>query len=421
MDQNSKQPQLMEGFRALDLTDEKGLMCGQLLGGLGVDVIKVERPGGDAARQLPPFYKDEEDPEKSLYWLCNNRNKRGITLDIKSDKGRDIFLKMVETTDFVFESFDPGFMDSIGLGYDDLEKVNPRVILTSITPFGQTGPYSQYKFSDLVQAAMGSIMPGCGEGDRPPVRTPYQMAFYGGIHGALGSMTAHYGRQTSGEGQHVDVSIQQAGILTLMNGVESWDLLRIHLPRMGQTYYAPRENDLLEVRTVYPCKDGWVFAHYSGGPTGIINSSNVMLRLAEEAGFAGKYAGFDFADIDGQTITQEERFGLEEVLSKYLKTKTKNELMEIAVEKRMILGPIFSIKEIWDSPHFKERDFWVDVKHPELGDTITYPGAPVKIHGAPWKMDARAPQIGEHNREVLIDECGITAEEFSELENQGVI
>ncbi len=174
MERQGDMPMLMSGYRALDLTDEKGFLCGQFLGGLGVDVIKVERPGGDISRNIPPYYKDIVHPEKSLYWMHGNRNKRGITLDIENPEGREIFEELVRTADFVFESFDPGYMESLGLGYPALEKINPRIIMTSISPYGQTGPYSGFKYDDLTLFAMGSTMLLSGEEDRAPVRTPNQ-------------------------------------------------------------------------------------------------------------------------------------------------------------------------------------------------------------------------------------------------------
>ena len=421
MGQQDETPLLMSGYRALDLTDEKGLLCGQILGGLGVDVIKIEKPGGDRSRNIPPFYNDIVHPEKSLYWMHSNRNKRGITLNIETDDGREIFQQLVKTADFVFESFDPGYMDGLGLGYQALEEINPRLIMTSITPFGQTGPYSKFKYADLPLFAMGGVMQGCGEPDRAPVRTPNQTGFYGGVHGAMSSMVAHYYREQYDEGQHVDVSIQQAGILTMMTGVETWDLSGIKPQRRGQVYTASRVDDEITVRTLYPCKDGWIFIHFSGGPEGIVRSSNEMLRLADEAGLAGDYADYDFHDHDGQTVSQEERTALEDVMVRFLATKTKKELMELAVERELIQGPLFNIEEIWESPHYQARGYWEEIYHPELEDTITYPGAPVKISDAPWRTTRRAPLIGEHNEEIFIGELGFTNERFSFLKDQGII
>src|SRR4030042_5428083 len=136
---------LLSGCRALDLTDEKGFVCGQILAAMGVDVIKIEKPGGDPARFLPPFYHDKPDPEKSLFWFAFNTSKRGITLNIETTGGQEIFKRLAATADFVIESFPPGYLDRLGLGYPAMEKINPGIIVVSITPFGQTGPYKDYK------------------------------------------------------------------------------------------------------------------------------------------------------------------------------------------------------------------------------------------------------------------------------------
>ena len=422
MASQQKPESLMGGYRALDLTDEKGLLCGQILGGLGVDVIKVERPGGDPARNIPPFYKDIPHPEKSLYWMSCNLNKRGITLDIETADGKEIFKRLVKTADFVIESFDPGYMDGLGLGYEALEKINPCIVMTSITPFGQTGPYSKFKYAELPVWAMGSVMMACGELQRAPVWTPHQTNFYGGLHGAMGSMVAHYYRELSGEGQHVDVSIQQAGILTLMIGVEIWDLYRISLPRSdGTVMNYPRASGFLVQRIVYPCKDGWIHIQFSAGPEGIIRSSNELVRMTAEAGLAGDYKDYDFHNHDAQTVSQEERTAIEETIIRFLKTKTKKELMELAIEKELVAGPLLNVKDVSEVPHFAARDYWEKVEHPELGDAITYPGAPLKISEAPWRISFRAPLIGEHNEEIYEKELGLSREQLTLLKSRGVI
>lgn len=150
-----EQETLLEGYRILDLTDEKGFLCGKILGEMGADVILVEKPGGSSARQIGPFYKEIPHPEKSLFWFAYNANKRGITLDLDKEEGRLLFEKLVRTADVIVESFTPGYMESLGFGYEQLSQINPRIILTSISCFGQKGPYSHYKGSDMICWAMG--------------------------------------------------------------------------------------------------------------------------------------------------------------------------------------------------------------------------------------------------------------------------
>ncbi len=160
---------MLEGYRALDLTDEKGFLCGKILAELGVDVIKVEKPGGDPARKIGPFWHDQADPEKSLYWFAYNSSKRGITLDLETEEGKRIFRDLVKTADFVIESFAPGDMDKLGFGYSELSRIKKDIILTSITPFGQKGPYSHYQASDLVVMGMAGELFMTGDSDRRPV------------------------------------------------------------------------------------------------------------------------------------------------------------------------------------------------------------------------------------------------------------
>ena len=168
MNQRVDTEPLLGSHRVLDLTDEKGWFCGKILGDLGADVIKVEKPGGDPARNTGPFYHDIIEPEKSLYWMALNTNKKGITLDIETPDGREIFKKLLKTADVVIESFAPGYMDKLGLGYSELSKINPGIILTSVSGFGQEGPYRDYKAPDIVVRALGGLIYTVGEADRPP-------------------------------------------------------------------------------------------------------------------------------------------------------------------------------------------------------------------------------------------------------------
>ncbi len=200
---------MLSPYRVLDLTDEKGLFCGKMLGDLGADVIKVEKPGGDSARKIGPFYQDDPNPEKSLFWFAFNTSKRGITLDIEKPEGQEIFRKLIESTDVVVESFPPGYMDKLGFGYSELGKINPGLVMVSITPFGQTGPYRDYRTSDIVAWALGGYLYDFGDDDRPPIRISHHSHAYlhAASEAATGAVMALYYREITGEGQHVDVSI----------------------------------------------------------------------------------------------------------------------------------------------------------------------------------------------------------------------
>ena len=216
MDKEREGP--LSPYRVLDLTDEKGLLCGKILADYGADVIKVEPPDGSSARKLGPFYNETPDPERSLLWFAYNANKRGITLDLEREDGRELFKKLVTTADIVLESFSPGYMKDQGLGYDDLCNIKSDLVLTSLTPFGQHGPYQDFQGSDLVGWSMGGFTYLTGDQDRPPIQISFPQAYVtGASEAAVGTMVALYHRDISGEGQHVDVSIQASCAKNMMN------------------------------------------------------------------------------------------------------------------------------------------------------------------------------------------------------------
>jgi len=297
MDSQQSDTYFLAGYRVLDLTDEKGLLCGRVLGDWGADVIKVERPGGDPARNIGPFYKDIIDPEKSLFWFATNANKRSITLDFDTIDGRKIFKQLVKTSDFVIESFDPGCMDGLGFSYADIESINPGIIMASITPFGQNGPYSHFKGSDMVLWAMGGMMYLCGDSDCPPLQVGVPQAyFHGGIHGATGSMMALYHREMTGEGQHVDVSIQEAVNFTNMVADETYDILGVNLSRSGNLFMQirPEPMGVLVERMVWQCRDGYVSTVLRGGGLGPKATARALVTWMREEGMAGELDDYDW-------------------------------------------------------------------------------------------------------------------------------
>jgi benzylsuccinate CoA-transferase BbsE subunit len=422
----TKHHALLEGLRVLDLTDEKGLFCGKVLGDFGADVIKIEKPGGDPARNIGPFYKDIPDPEKSLFWFATNTSKRGITLNIESPDGQALFKRLVEKADIVVESFQPGYMDCIELGYADLKVIKSDIIYTSITAFGQTGPYAHYQATDLVGASMGGMARILGDLGRPPVRmgADPQSYFHAGLQGALGSMMAFYHREMTGVGQHVDVSMQDAVELTLMNAVEIFDILKANLVGLGQFFVSVRpQAGMLFTRTVVPCKDGYVTLMFGGGAfAGSSQSSKALVEWANTEGYALEMKDFDFPTMwDGSTITQEESDTRNSYVARFLMTKTKAELYEEATKRGILMAPCATFEDVLQNVQLEARGFWEMVEHPELGETIRYPGAPLKVKEMPWRIQRRAPLIGEHNEEVYEKELGLGKEELAVLKANGVI
>jgi len=246
---------LLGDLRVLDLTDEKGVYCTKILADLGADVIKIERPGGDPMRDNGPFYHDIPHRERSLYFWQFNANKKGITLNLESADGRAIFKRLVKTADILVETYRPEYLDGLGLSYEELSKINPALIVTSITGFGSSGPYKDYKGSDIVGVAMGGMMNVCGHRDTPPVMPFGEQAHHtASSYAAIASLIALYHRDATGKGQHIDVPMQSCVAFSL----EFTNLWYIYwgevLGRRGTVHgssgpaaYAPN---------VYPCKDG---------------------------------------------------------------------------------------------------------------------------------------------------------------------
>lgn len=399
---------MLSPYRVLDLTDEKGLFCGKLLADLGADVIKVEKPGGDPARKIGPFYHDEADPEKSLFWFAFNTNKRGITLDIETTEGQELFRRLVKTADFVIESFPPGYMDKLGLSYPSLEKTNPGIILVSITPFGQTGPYKDYKTSDLIAWAMGGHMYPYGDADRPPLHVSHHSQAY--LHAALqaagGALIALRHRQQTGEGQQVDVSIQEAVVRSGDTGTLNWDMRKVISRRGGGGWLR-----LQSQRRIWTCKDGYVLFFYHGGAQA--NRHNLpFIHWMDEEGMADEFLkGIDWDTFNFAMASQDMLERIAAPTGKFLMNHTKAELLEEAVKRRFMLYPVSSTRDIMESVQLAARDFWVKIEHPELKTTITYPGAFAKASGAPPRIRRRAPLIGEHNREIYEHELALSGEE----------
>jgi len=384
------------------LTDEKGFLCGKILADLGADVIKVERLGGDPSRNLGPFYHDEPDPEKSLLWWAYNTSKRGITLDIERTDGQETFKKLAKGADFVIESFTPGYMAELGLDYKELSKINPGIIMVSISGFGQDGPYAQYKAPDIVCTAMSGYMNLVGDSDRPPLRITLPQAYlHAANDAATGCLTALWHREMTGEGQWVDVSAQECMAWLGFNNYIYWDFQRINRRRGGP--FGKIREDRVTI-SIFPCKDGYVLFTAFSPP--ITVRTRAMVEWMEEEGMATDLLrGFDWgAYTQGTTLSDEEWQLVLEILHSFepfILTKTKKELFEQSVSRGFLLAPINTIQDVFKDIHFKDRKFWQSVEHPEVGDKITYPGAPYIAEDSPYWIRKRAPLIGEHNEEVL--------------------
>lgn len=416
---------LLGPYRVLDLTDDRGWVCGRILADLGADVIKVEPPGGDPGRRRGPFYQDVPHPERSLYFWAFNLNKRGITLNLETADGRELFRRLVARSDFVIESFQPGYLASLGLDFRELSRLNPRVILVSISAFGQDGPYAGYRATDIVGMAMGGMMAISGDPDRPPVRISVPQAWlHAGAQAAAGAMVAHYYRELTGRGQHVDVSMQQAVIWTLMNETPFPlpDFYGFDLRRAG----GRRTTGRLVIRQIYPCRDGYICLLILGGQAGA-KSMRGLMTLLEEAGLLPnwlrdfEWETWDMATPRHHPTAQAELEAIERLLAELFRQRTKSELYEAALKHGILLAPVNTVTDLFNNPQLAARGFWVEVDHPELGTKVTYPGPFIQGTLNPARIYRRPPLIGEHNEEIYCGLLGLTRSDLERLRGANAI
>lgn len=414
---SENRPIALDGVKVLDLTDIKGQFCGKLMASLGAEVIKIEKPGGDAERMLPPFADNVPGPENSLWYASWNTNKKSITLDIESTQGKEIFKKLVEDADFVIESFTPGYMESLGLGYDELEKINKSVIMTSITPFGQYGPYSKYKASDLTINAMSCLLFLIGERDGSPVRIAVPQAYtLAGAEGFGGSMIAYYYRTQTGEGQHVDVCMRDAYLKTTISMLPDYEIGGRICHRAGGYWNIVRDPGN---KCIWPCKDGSVTLRLHGG-TFAANTNRALYEWMESEGYATEeLESVDWDNFDLDKVDQGFVDRFEEAIGKFFLTKTRDELNKTCFEKNIMLLPNLDIDEVFDNPQLESRDYFQKVD--EFGKTVEYPGAFLKASETPLLPIVPMPEVGSFNEEVYVNRLGYSAADLAAMAAEKVI
>jgi benzylsuccinate CoA-transferase BbsE subunit len=330
---------------------------------------------------------------------------------------------LARQADFVVESFPPGFMEQRSIGFRQLSELNPRLVWASITPFGQCGPYAQYRASDLVGAAMGGLLYLCGDTDRPPVRpAPAQAYLQAGLQAAVAMLLAHHYRVHSGVGQCIDVSMQQAVSWTIIPTRQYWDLNRLLTERGGASRAF---GDQLR-RIIFPCQDGYVAV------MGVMNAREwgPMVEWLAREGMAEdltdaswailvEHAGPD--PLTQAAVTDAELSHVYDVLSRFFLKHTKTELSEEAQRSHIMLFPVHTAHDLLQHPQLAARDFFRLLEHPELGETLCYPGAPYQLSSTPWQLRRRAPLIGEHNEAIYGGELGLSRAELAVLMAAGAI
>ena len=397
--------QALDGISVLDLGEYvSGPYCAKMLAAFGAEVIKVEKPGkGDVARRMGPFPGDEPHPERSGAFLYLNTGKKSITLNLESATGLQIFKELVGTTDVLVENFQPGVMASLGLDYTTLESINPRLIMTSITGFGQSGPYRDYKMSSIVGYAMSGHQYINGEPDREPLQGPGpQPEYQGGLHGFFGTLAALYSREDTGQGQQVDVSIMEC-----LTGFHQFTIIRYTYGGEIKSRTGNRYESSYPI-TIYPCKDGHVALSASSPQQQELLYALVgMPELGEDPRF--------ISPLD--RIANAEAY--DALVMPWFQERTKEEIFHTCSQWRVPCAPVTHPGELLSDPHFREREFFVEVDHPEAGK-LPYPGAPFRMSETPWQT-GRAPLLGEHNEEIYCQRLGYSREDLVKLRERGCI
>ncbi|GAF80250.1 unnamed protein product, partial [marine sediment metagenome] len=340
---------------------------------------------------------------------------------IETADGRDIFKKLVKTADVIVESFPPGYMDKLGLGYSGVEKINPRIVMTSITPFGQTGPYKDYKASDLVCWAMGGLLFVTGDSDRPPMHVSHiPFAFLlASMDGALSTAIALYWRGVSGEGQHVDVSIQDSASKTAWVIHEFWQVTGREYQRGSSHYHVPQSEVALNL--VWPVKDGHVMYMIYTGSFGAAENKRLVEWLDDE-GIADDFLkGIDWPNLEWRGRSREEGEKIQDYLARLFQSKTKAELLEEALKRRIMVQPVSSPRDIMEHPQLEARGYWQKLDHADLGTSLRYPSRFCLLSETPCELRRGAPLIGEHNQEIYQEELGFSSEDLVALKQAGII
>jgi crotonobetainyl-CoA:carnitine CoA-transferase CaiB-like acyl-CoA transferase len=400
----------LSDIRVLDLTRDLGAYSTKLLADVGADVIKIEPPEGDPARNIPPFLGDEPGADHSLYFLNLNTNKRSVVLDIESDAGRESLRKLVPSADIVVESFAPGYLDSLGLGYGEVRSIREDIIFTSVTGFGQDGPNAQFLSPDIVGVAMAGIMWLAGHPDDPP-NLPYgfQGLLSAGMAAASGTMLALYHRDVTGEGQRVDTSMQEALLIAQETAMQGYDLNQTVRGRTGARAALPIKVPGLGP---YEASDGYVW-FYVGTPGGA--PWGELLAFMNDEGAAEDLNDSPYKDTINElnlrfltSLVLDPEKGkqqgpvlehIHDVLSRFCAARTKSELYEKGQGRRLLIGIVSTPEDLAKNAQLNARDWYQTLEH--NGTSITYPGPPYRLSETPWKITRRPPKLGEHTDEVL--------------------
>ncbi|MBI4463204.1 MAG: CoA transferase [Acidobacteria bacterium] len=416
-----KQPGALSGCRVLDLATPLGHLCGKILGDLGADVIKVEPPAGDAGRLRAPYVQDRSGALHSLFWLSYNNNKRGITLNLETAEGRQLLAQLVKKADFLLESYPPGYMDSLGLGFAQLSAANPGLVYTAITPFGQSGPYRDFQAEDLEILASSGVMSLTGYPGKPPLRISLsQSEAWTSLYAAMGALTAFHYRQRSGRGQFVDVSGQAACVILCAMAPWFWDYNREVPTRHGE-FMTGRTITGAKFRTVWPCRDGYLTFIIYGGFAGQ-KTNRALTEWMDSRGMAPQFMKQkQWENFDVATITQDEVDRMEEAMGKFFAAITKKEFLKEVVERGMLGYPVSAAEDILADDQLAARGFWQSLQAPGSDRSIRFPGGFAQFSEMECGVRLPAPRLGEHNRVVYEEELGLSPQQLDSLRAADII
>lgn len=418
----------LSAYRAIDLTDERGLLAGQMLAKLGMDVIQVEPPAGSSARAMAPF----DGQGNSFYWSAYAAGKRGITLDVEQGRGKELLLDLVARADFVLDSADPGRLDALGIGPKQLMERNPALIHVSITPFGSTGPKRDYADAELVLWAASGPLYANRDASGLPLRISVPQAYlHGAADAAAGVLIAHFARLKTGRGQHVDVSVQQsvtqatlASHLAAAIGHENFTVLA----GGPKAKPGPRTLDLSGSgartrKSKWRVADGLIEMHLSMGPATGGSTNNLFAWMKEEDALAEELQDWDWKTVPdrilAEEISEDDLEFARTCVGQFVQSRTKADLMGEAVRRKIMLAPISSISDLLESPQLRARGFFARVD--EGGQERVIPGAFAAPARGLFAQMLGAPTRGQHNDEVYGDLLGIEDVERASLRHKGVI
>ena len=404
MTENGSNSPPLSGYKVLDLAGPLGFHCVKLLADMGADVIKVEPPSGDSARRTPPFKDDVPHPEKSLYFLHYNTNKRGITLNLESRDGRAVFNELARSADVIVETFPPGRMEEWGLGYGALRSANPRLVMASITPFGRSGPWRDYKATDIAGLALSNLMVLTGEPGQPPLQAPGEIAYgMASTYGAFGVSVALYRREETGEGQQIEVSMHECAA----------HIAGYFIPNFGYTGAKPsrisRKGEETDLYDPYPTKNGFVRI--------FIIPAEQWRRLVDWMGRPAAIAGPEFEKM---AYRREHPEPVMKAVTDFCKRHTKEELYEEGQKRRISVTPINTAREFMESEHTKARKIFLEMEHPVVGKYLHFGPVP-GFSETPGRVTRTAPLLGQHNEEIYCGELGFSKEDLVALRAGGII